>query len=222
MKQTRQEVSGKKISARELFSSPRFYIALTPHIFSLFLIFSNNLGYFYVFFIFYLELIVDNFILSFSVLFTKKEEVQEMYKSNWPKTFLALRSFLGGLAICLLYGFFATVFIFIGTEGISIKDVIANNTVLLAAGVYAITKLLNLGINIFRYKTGQQLRIDDGKTFVINLLTLVIFTVPGIHILLFLRVFIENIQLIAIILLFIIKAYIDSAFAVSSKKVIIS
>lgn len=222
MKPAQQRVSGKKISAKELLSSPGFYIALLPHAFSLFLILSNNLGYFYVFSIFYLELIVDNFILSFSVLFMKEKEVKEMYKSNWPKIFLALRSFFGGLAICLFYGLFAIIFIFLRSGEISLKDIIVNNTVLLVVGVYTITKLLNLGINIFRYKTGQQLRVEDGKTFIINLVALIIFTVPGIHILVLLSVFIENIQLVAIISLFIIKAYIDSALVVSGKKVIIS
>ncbi|MEX0918653.1 MAG: hypothetical protein WDZ85_01675 [Candidatus Paceibacterota bacterium] len=213
MSQIQAGVSNRKMSVKELFSSPRFYFSLFPHLFSLFLIFSNNLGYFYVFLIFYLELLVDNFILSFSVLLMKTEEVQRLYKSNWPKVLLALRSFLGGLLLCLFFGLFAT-FIFLSTEGFFIKDLLTNKIVLLVVGVYIVTKLLNLIVDIFKHKSRPQIRLEVGKSFITNLVALMIFTVPGIHILLLLNMFVENIQFVAIILLFVIKAYIDSAVAV--------
>lgn len=200
----------KKITLKELFSSPLFYFSLFPHIFALFLILSNNLGYFFAFFIFYLELVVDVFIVSFSILFIKTEKVKEMYKSNWPKIFLALRSLLIGLFLCLFFGLFAIVFIF-NSEAVSIKDLLFNKIVLLAVGVYVAGKLFNIVINLLKNKSEFYIRDLLVKSLSVNLVTLILFIVPGLHILLFLNLFIENIQVVAIVLLFTIKAYTDSA-----------
>jgi len=213
MRQNQSEEFSRKITIRELLSSPKFYVALFPHIFSLFLIFSNNLGYSYVFSIFYLELLVDNFILSLSALSMRNDEVQKLYKSNWPKVFLALRSFLGGLLLCLFFGLFAGL-VFLSAEGVSIKDLITNEIVLLSLGIYVMAKLLNFVVDIFKRKSGSRVRTEISRSFVVNLVALIIFTVPGIHLLLFLSLFVRNIQFVAIILLFMIKAYIDSAFTV--------
>ena len=212
MEQSNREVLSKKISVRELFSSPQFYIALFPHVISLFLIFSNNLGYFYVFSIFYSELLVDNFIFNFSVIFIKKQEVQKLYNSDRSRFLLASRGFLIGLALCIFLGIFS--FIILARKGGSIKDVVTNNAVLWAIGIYTATKLINLIINIYRYKTGKRLNVEDGKTFIINLFTLLLFIMPGIFILAFLGAFIDNIETIAVILLFVLRAYIDSASVV--------
>lgn len=207
-----REVSGKKMTASELFSSPSFYFVLIPHIFSIYLIISNNLGYIYVYYIFLLELLVDNFIVSISVLFTEKKEVQKMYNSNWPRLFLALRSFLSMLGFCVFLGFAVLIFVF-REETVFFEKAMTNDVVLLSIGIYFVAKLVNLVFNIFKYKSGQRRSIEDGKSFGINFFALFLLAVPGTHIFLLLGTFVENIQLIAIIILFIIKAFIDAALS---------
>ena len=208
----------RKISARELFNSPAFYLALFPHAIALLLVLIGNLEYFYVFFIFFLELIIDIFILSFAVLLIKNELVQKIYKSNYHKSILALRTLIGGLLFCSFFGIFAfLIFYLTGGKGLSATDILTNNIVWLAIGVYAARKMISLIVNKFRYNTGRQLYIEEGSSLMINLVTLIIFVMPGIYIFALLKFLPINVEFIAIIILFVIKAYIDASRAFQEK-----
>jgi hypothetical protein len=212
--------ASQKISAREIFGSPKFYVALFPHVISLLFVLFGHLGYFYVFLIFFCELIIDVFIISLSVLLTKSHQIQKIYKSNWHKSLLAARTLLGGLALCLLLGLFAfIIFAMTSSEVVTLSAMLTNKMIQLSVGSYLAGKIINLAVNLFRYKSGQQLYIETGKSFVVNLVTLILFVVPGIHLVLLLSIFFKQVQMIAIILLFALRAYIDSTFAVKEKEI---
>jgi hypothetical protein len=98
-------------------------------------------------------------------------------------------------------------------EMVSINQVLINSSVQLAVGIYFVAKLIDFITNIYRYKAGQQKNIGDIKPFLINYLTLIMFAASGAHILIILGTFIDNIQLVAISLLFIFRAFIDSTLS---------
>ena len=210
----------QKITARELFSSPQFYVALFPHLVVLYFVLTGSLGYFYIFFIFYSELILENFILSFAILLTKEEQVQKIYKSDKPKSILATRSLIDGLLLCIFLGIFGFfIFYQLGNKNISIANILTNNIIWLPIGLYAITRMVNLAINKYNYDAGQKAYIENGKSFVVNIATLVIFVVPGGHILLLLKFLPINTELIAMIILFVIRAYADAGLVFQEKDI---
>lgn len=236
MQQINSQVSeGKKpiriLSPKEMFNSPIFYYTLLPHIISIALVIIDDLPYSYAYIIFYLNLIVDTIFLSLSILFTKKEEVQKMYKSKRSKLFLAARSLILGLAMCLFFGIFGYVIFFFTTLNLSIIAALTNKIVLLSVAIYSATKMIKLVKNISQYNSGQQSYIEQGESFISNLITIMIVVMfifpaamflPGILFQIFKNYqFMNIIPLIAIIFIFALKAYIDAALAVIKKEMIL-
>lgn len=212
MRNISSTTTDNKYSAKKLFSSPTFYIALLPHILTIVFVLAGRLGYAEAFFIFFLELVIDIAVMALSILFTKTELVQKMYKGSRNKLFYALQTLLGGLGFCFIYGIFAVVIFAAGRNWITFSgSILHNGLIWLPFLAYLITKLINLVINIYKYRLGQRLLVDDGKSLVINLLALVIFVMPGYYLIALLGVFIGDFQIVAILVLFVVRAYLDAA-----------
>ncbi len=210
----------KTIPLKLLLTSPKFYYALFPHLITLGLVINGSLGYFYVFLIFYIELIIDHFSYILGLSLTEKEDVQKMAAYKGSKFRIIIRAFIGGLVFISFFGVFAFLtFSFIKSNPISIFDILQNKAVWLAVGIYLATKMAYLSINKYKYNNKKQSYIDKGISLGINLVALIIFVNPGIFILMFLKFLPINIELIAIIILFCLKAYIDGGVAYQEKDI---
>ncbi len=208
-----------------LFISPIFYLSLFTHLVSLFLVLRGNLGYFFVFIIFYAELVIDYLILLFASFFIKSKEIQSLYKRNVPKFILFSKGLFFGIILLLFCGLIPfLVFLFTETEIISISSVLTNGSVQLVLGIYLINKLISFVTSVLQYRAGQRKGVADVVPFIINLLALIIFTFFGIFILVVLTDlssltgYIINVQLIAVSLLFITRALVDSTFSFMIEK----
>lgn len=206
--------SSKKISAKELFSRPKFYLALLPHVISLFFVITGSLSYFLVFLIFFIELIIDNVLMCLSIILMRNEHVKKVYKSRRSKYFLAFRTLMSGLFLCIFFGVFA--FIIFGQD---LSPAIVNNrAVIWILGIYLVSQIIKLITNAYRYRTGQQPYIDKGVSFLIGIIVLILL-VPGWPIIMILSFFLGNMSLIGIVVIFAVRGYLDAALTSQAKEI---
>lgn len=207
--------SSKKISAKELFSMPKFYLALLPHVISLILVITGSLSYSLVFLIFFIELVIDDVLMCLSIILMRNEHVKKVYKSKRSKYFLAFRTLMGGLFLCAFFGVFAFI-VFI--QDLSLANIVNNQAVIWILGIYLISQIIKFIINTYSYRTGQQPYIDKGMSFFIGIITLFLFA-PGWPIVMILGSLLGNMSLIGIVVIFAVRGYLDAALTSQAKEV---
>lgn len=193
---------------------PKFYLALLPHVISLIFVITGSLSYSLVFLIFFIELVIDDVLMCLSIILMSNEHVKKVYKSRRSKYFLAFSTLMGGLFLCVFFGVFA--FIIFG-QNLSLA-IINNHAVIWILGIYLISQTIKLITNTYRYRTGQQPYIDKGVSFLIGIITLILFA-PGWPIVMVLSFFLGNMSLIGIVVIFAVRGYLDAALTSQAKEV---
>lgn len=217
----------QKITLNQLLSSPKFYLAALPHVVTAWIVLRGDLGYAFIFFIFYTELVIDYLVYILDLFLMKPQDLRNLYKIQASKFYIIIRSFVLGLLLIGSLGILPFMVFMLTDDGtVLITDIVVNAGVWSIIGLYTLIKLTNFIINKYQQSLGKISQIDMVKSLGINLVTLIVFV--GLFLpLMFVLGVIENIifdfstdfvQLIALILFFGLKAYIDGALSIQEVK----
>jgi len=217
---------------RDMFGSHTFYAILVPNLIALYLILTNDLGFLYVFLLFYIQLFIELVLLSLSPLLTRKEDIKDIYKCEYPPIVLARNLF----ASMFMFIFFLSVIIYaflFHMTGIGnvekVMEAFNNETLWIAVGSYIVIRVISYIQNVYQYYRGVQKQIEEGTSFIVKLLTVIFLGVPGVHVFIgiifiaqivgVLDVFIDNYyESVAIIIVMLLETCIEELMVYGQKK----